>query len=77
MLYSFGKGLPSHYYEHLYQQIVLYFYKKETVVKINIAFNKKENNLHVVTETDLRMRQIQDVLLSKLIKQGIERKRLI
>ena len=40
--------------------------------KTEIDFNKKENNLHVVTETDLRMRQIQDVLLSKLIKQGID-----
>ena len=40
--------------------------------KTEIDFNKKENNLHVVTESDLRMRQIQDVLLSKLIKQGID-----
>ncbi len=40
--------------------------------KTEIELKKKENNLHVVTETDLRMRQIQDVLLSKLIKQGID-----
>ena len=40
--------------------------------KTEIDLKKKENNLHVVTETDLRMRQIQDVLLSKLIKQGID-----
>ncbi len=40
--------------------------------KTEINLHKKENNLHVVTETDLRMRQIQDVLLSKLMKQGID-----
>ncbi len=40
--------------------------------KTEIDLDKKENNLHVVTETDLRMRQIQDVLLSKLMKQGID-----
>lgn len=39
--------------------------------KTEIELNKKENNLHIVTETDLRMRQIQDVLISKLMKQGI------
>ena len=40
--------------------------------KTEIDLDKKENNIHVVTETDLRMRQIQDVMISKLMKQGID-----
>ena len=40
--------------------------------KTEITVQVKENNLHIVTENDLRMRQIQDVLISKLMKQQID-----
>ncbi len=40
--------------------------------KTEIDLQKKENNLHIVTEDDMRMRQLQDVLISKLMKQGID-----
>jgi uncharacterized protein YajQ (UPF0234 family) len=40
--------------------------------KTDITLNKKDNNIHIVTEDDLRMRQIQDVMISKLMKQNID-----
>lgn len=42
--------------------------------KTDIELKMKDKNLHVVTEDDMRMRQIQDVLISKLMKQGIDPK---
>jgi uncharacterized protein YajQ (UPF0234 family) len=39
--------------------------------KTNIELNKKEKNLHIVTEDEMKMRQIEDVMISKLIKQNI------
>ncbi len=40
--------------------------------KTEITMQVKEHNLHIVTENDMRMRQIEDVLISKLMKQGID-----
>jgi uncharacterized protein YajQ (UPF0234 family) len=40
--------------------------------KTDITLQKKENNVHILTEDDMKMRQLQDVLISKLMKQGID-----
>ena len=37
-----------------------------------ITLDKKEKSLNVLTESEMRMKQIEDVLISKLIKQGID-----
>jgi cyclic-di-GMP-binding protein len=39
--------------------------------KTTIELQKKEKNLHIITEDDMKMRQIEDVLISKLMKQSI------
>ncbi|MEY4877215.1 MAG: hypothetical protein RL708_2364 [Bacteroidota bacterium] len=39
--------------------------------KTTIELQKKEKNLHIITEDDMKMRQIEDVLISKLMKQNI------
>ena len=39
-----------------------------------IDLNKKDYSLHVVTENDMKMRQIEETLISKLMKQGIDPK---
>jgi len=39
--------------------------------KTEIELQKKEKNLHVVTEDEMKMRQIEDVMISKLMKQNI------
>ncbi|MFM2224297.1 MAG: hypothetical protein RJA07_499 [Bacteroidota bacterium] len=39
--------------------------------KTTIELQKKEKNLHIITEDDMKMRQIEDVMISKLMKQNI------
>ncbi|MCS7073992.1 MAG: YajQ family cyclic di-GMP-binding protein [Bacteroidia bacterium] len=39
-----------------------------------IELNKKEYSLHIITENDMKMRQIEETLISKLVKQGIDPK---
>ena len=39
--------------------------------KTEIELQKKEKNLHIVTEDEMKMRQIEDVMISKLMKQNI------
>ncbi|MEY2828270.1 MAG: hypothetical protein RIQ33_128 [Bacteroidota bacterium] len=39
--------------------------------KTEIQLQKKEKNLHIVTEDEMKMRQIEDVMISKLMKQNI------
>lgn len=41
-----------------------------------IELDKKEMLLKVLTESEMRMKQIEDVLISKLIKQGIDARSL-
>jgi uncharacterized protein YajQ (UPF0234 family) len=40
--------------------------------KTTVELDKKTMILHVVTETDMRMKAIQDVILSRMLKQGID-----
>ena len=40
--------------------------------KTTVELDKKTMLLHVVTETDMRMKAIQDVILSRMLKQGID-----
>lgn len=40
--------------------------------KTTVDLDKKTMVLHVVTETDMRMKAIQDVFLSRMLKQGID-----
>jgi uncharacterized protein YajQ (UPF0234 family) len=37
-----------------------------------IEFNKKENTIEIVTENELRMQQIVDMLIGRLVKQKID-----
>jgi uncharacterized protein YajQ (UPF0234 family) len=41
-----------------------------------VELMKKEMLLKVLTESEMRMQQIEDVLISKLIKQGIDARSL-
>lgn len=40
--------------------------------KTEIEHDKKENILHIVTENDMRMDAIESILISRMIKQGLE-----
>lgn len=40
--------------------------------KTTVELDKKTMILHVVTETDMRMKAVQDVVLSRMLKQGID-----
>ena len=40
--------------------------------KTTVELDKKTMILHVVTETEMRMQAIQDVVLSRMLKQGID-----
>lgn len=40
--------------------------------KGTIELDKKTNIVHIVTENDMRLRQIEDIILSKIVKQQID-----
>jgi hypothetical protein len=40
--------------------------------KTEIDFNKKEMNIHIVTENDMRMKAIQDIIIARSVKQAID-----
>ena len=40
--------------------------------KSSLEFDKKTMNLHIITENEMRMKHIHDVLISKLMKQQID-----
>jgi uncharacterized protein YajQ (UPF0234 family) len=40
--------------------------------KTEIDLDKKEMSLHVVTEQDMRMKTIQDIIISRMVKQGLD-----
>jgi uncharacterized protein YajQ (UPF0234 family) len=40
--------------------------------KSSLDFDKKTMNLHIITENEMRMKHIHDVLISKLMKQQID-----
>lgn len=40
--------------------------------KTNIELDKKTLTLHILTETEMRMEAIEDILISRLLKQGID-----
>lgn len=40
--------------------------------KTELDFDKKELQLHVVTENEMRMQAIQDIIISRVMKQGID-----
>src|ERR1035441_10726140 len=40
--------------------------------KSTIDLDKKEMNLHIVTEQDMRMKTIQDIIISRMMKQGLD-----
>lgn len=40
--------------------------------KTEIDLDKKEMSLHVVTEQEMRMKTIQDIIISRMIKQGLD-----
>src|ERR1017187_1349102 len=44
--------------------------------KTTIDFDKKSNNLHVVTENDMRIKAIEDIIIQRMAKQGIDPKAL-
>ncbi|WP_207434248.1 YajQ family cyclic di-GMP-binding protein [Sabulibacter ruber] len=40
--------------------------------KGSVELDKKSNIVHIVTENDMRLRQIEDIILSKIVKQQID-----
>ncbi|WP_192822043.1 YajQ family cyclic di-GMP-binding protein [Rufibacter sp. LB8] len=40
--------------------------------KGSIELDKKTNVVHITTENDMRLRQIEDIILSKIVKQNID-----
>jgi len=40
--------------------------------KTEIDLDKKEMSLHVVTEQDMRMKTIQDIIITRMVKQGLD-----
>ena len=40
--------------------------------KTEVELDKKELNLHIVTENDMRMKSIEDIIISRIMKQGLE-----
>lgn len=44
--------------------------------KTEIDFNKKDNSILLTTETDMRIKAIEDILMSRMAKQGLEAKSL-
>jgi uncharacterized protein YajQ (UPF0234 family) len=40
--------------------------------KGSVELDKKTNIVHIVTENDMRLRQIEDIILSKIVKQQID-----
>lgn len=40
--------------------------------KTEIEFDKKAMNIHIVTENDMRMKAIQDIIISRSVKQAID-----
>lgn len=40
--------------------------------KTEIDLDKKEMNIHVVTENDMRMKSVQDIIIARSVKQGID-----
>ncbi|TAH27340.1 MAG: YajQ family cyclic di-GMP-binding protein [Cytophagales bacterium] len=44
--------------------------------KTEIEFNKKDNQLLITTETDMRIKAIEDILMSRMAKQGLDSKSL-
>ncbi|MCC6383529.1 MAG: YajQ family cyclic di-GMP-binding protein [Bacteroidia bacterium] len=40
--------------------------------KTEIDFDKKALNIHIITENDLRMKAVQDILIVRSVKQGID-----
>ncbi len=40
--------------------------------KSEIDFDKKEMNIHVVTENEMRMKSIGDIIIARSVKQGID-----
>jgi uncharacterized protein YajQ (UPF0234 family) len=44
--------------------------------KTSLDFDKKANTLHVVTEDNMRIKAIEDILMQRMAKQGIDPKSL-
>jgi hypothetical protein len=42
--------------------------------KTEIDYNKKDNTLLITTENDLRIKAVEDILMSRMAKQGLETK---
>lgn len=40
--------------------------------KTELEFNKKDLQLHVVTENDMRMKSIHDIIIGRSVKQGVD-----
>lgn len=40
--------------------------------KGSVELDKKSNIVHIVTENDMRLRQVEDIILSKIVKQQID-----
>ena len=40
--------------------------------KTTIDLDKKEMSLHIVTEQDMRMKTIQDIIITRMVKQGLD-----
>lgn len=40
--------------------------------KSSIELNKKDLVLHIVTENDMRMKTIEDIIISRMVKQGVD-----
>jgi len=40
--------------------------------KGSIELDKKTNTVHIITENDMRLRQIEDIILTKIVKQQID-----
>jgi uncharacterized protein YajQ (UPF0234 family) len=44
--------------------------------KSTIELDKKTNEIHILTENDMRVKAIQDAIISRMIKQGLDAKAL-
>ncbi|HKR03515.1 MAG TPA: DUF520 family protein, partial [Bacteroidia bacterium] len=40
--------------------------------KSELELDKKELQIHVVTENDMRMKSIQDIIIARMVKQGVD-----
>jgi hypothetical protein len=44
--------------------------------KSTIELDKKTNEIHILTENDMRVKAIQDAIISRMVKQGLDAKAL-